>query len=56
MFINLLMTNHHTELAKEITQSKHSEPSADLYKRLTVVEDLGWQDPHSSKPEEIRQT
>jgi hypothetical protein len=41
MFINLLMTNHHTQLAKEITQSRHSEPSADLSKRPTVVEDLG---------------
>jgi hypothetical protein len=56
MFINLLMTNHHTQLAKEITQSRHSEPSADLCKRLTVVEDLDRQDPHSSKAEEIRQT
>ncbi|KAJ6867617.1 hypothetical protein NC652_038736 [Populus alba x Populus x berolinensis] len=26
MFINLLMTNHHTQLAKKITHSKHSEP------------------------------
>ncbi|KAJ6861679.1 hypothetical protein NC651_037690 [Populus alba x Populus x berolinensis] len=26
MFINLLMTNHHTQLAKEITHSRHSEP------------------------------
>ncbi|KAJ6861688.1 hypothetical protein NC652_038739 [Populus alba x Populus x berolinensis] len=26
MFINLLMTNHHTHLAKEITHSRHSEP------------------------------
>ncbi|KAJ6960741.1 hypothetical protein NC653_038687 [Populus alba x Populus x berolinensis] len=39
MFINLLMTNHHTQLAKkiktgEVTQSRHSEPSANLCKRL----------------------
>ncbi|KAJ6867609.1 hypothetical protein NC652_038729 [Populus alba x Populus x berolinensis] len=26
MFINLLMTNHHTQLAKEITHCRHSEP------------------------------
>jgi len=53
MFINLLMTNHHTQLAKEITQSRvHSEPYADLCKWQTVVEDLSRQDPHSSKPKE----
>jgi hypothetical protein len=56
MFISLLMTNYHIQLAKEITQSRHSEPSADLCKRLTVAEDLSRQDPHISKPEEIRQT
>ena len=50
------MTNHHTQLAKEITQSRHSEPYADLRKWQTVVEDLSRQDPHSTKPEEIRQT
>ncbi|KAJ6861672.1 hypothetical protein NC651_037670 [Populus alba x Populus x berolinensis] len=26
MYINLFMTSHHTQLAKEITQSIHSEP------------------------------
>ncbi|KAJ6960745.1 hypothetical protein NC653_038691 [Populus alba x Populus x berolinensis] len=26
MFINLFMTSHHTQLAKEITQSRQSEP------------------------------
>ncbi|KAJ6861685.1 hypothetical protein NC651_037681 [Populus alba x Populus x berolinensis] len=26
MFINLFMTSHHTQLAKEITQSRRSEP------------------------------
>ncbi|KAJ6861683.1 hypothetical protein NC651_037679 [Populus alba x Populus x berolinensis] len=26
MFINLFMTSHHTQLAKEITQSRHCEP------------------------------
>jgi hypothetical protein len=41
MFINLLMTSHHTQQTKKITQSRHSEPSADLSKRPTVVEDLG---------------
>ncbi|KAJ6861670.1 hypothetical protein NC651_037668 [Populus alba x Populus x berolinensis] len=26
MFINLFMTSHHTQLTKEITQSRYSEP------------------------------
>jgi len=57
MFINLLITNYISHIAsKEITRSRHSKPSADLCKRLTVVEDLGRQNPHSSNYDVLSST